>query len=335
MKYSGWRTSMNLNEEYRPKTFDDVVGQDSIIDALRHDVKDPKPAYLFCGSSGCGKSTVQRIFSRSINAEIYEIDSGMCSAEDMEKILADAKVRPLIKDRKVIVFEEVHLLSNSSVSKLLLVAENPPKHLVFILCTTEVDKVPRTIFNRCKVYEFKPIDSGAIQNRLRFICDRGGFKYDEKALGVVSKMARGSMRQAIAYLEQCSYRDITLANVKETLMADTYDSYFNLLFNVLDRNVASIVSTIQCIANARIFIEQFFVFILDVNIYVLTQDFDMIDIPEAYKEELDGLTDKDIIVIKKIRDMMVILQYEGRNNPIIDKMFMAELIKISDPLTHT
>lgn len=321
---------MNLNEEYRPKTFNEVVGQDSIIDALRHDVKDPKPAYLFCGVSGVGKSCCQRIFARELNAEIYEIDSGMCSAEDMEKILSDAKVRPLTRDRKVIVFEESHLLSIQSVSKLLLVSENPPKHLVFILCTTEVDKVPKTIFNRCKVFEFQPIPKGAIQNRLQFICDRGGFKYDEKALGVVSKMARGSMRQAIAYLEQCSYRDITLSNVKETLMADTYDSYFNLLFNVLDKNIASIVSTIQCIANARIFIEQFFVFILDVNIYVLTKDFEMIDIPDAYREELDGLTDKDIIVIKKIRDMMVILQYEGRNNPIIDKMFMAELIRIVD-----
>lgn len=321
---------MNLNEEYRPRTFDEVVGQDSIIDALRHDVKDPKPAYLFCGGSGQGKSSCQKIFAKELNAEIYEIDSGMCSAEDMEKILADAKVRPLTKDRKVIVFEEAHLLSNSSVSKLLLVSENPPKHLVFILCTTEVDKVPKTIFNRCKVFEFQPIPKGCIQNRLQFICDRGGFKYDMNALGVVSKMARGSMRQAIAYLEQCSYRDITLSNVKETLMADTYDSYFNLLFNVLDKNVASIVSTIQCIANARIFIEQFFVFILDVNIYVLTQDFDMIDIPGAYKEELDGLSATDVAVIKKIRDMMVILQYEGRNNPIIDKMFMAELIKIVD-----
>ena len=326
---------MNLNEEYRPKTFDDVVGQDSIVDALRHDVKDPKPAYLFCGGSGQGKTSIQRIFAKELNAEIYEIDSGMCSAEDMEKILADAKVRPLTKDRKVIVFEESHLLSIQSVSKLLLHIEKVPSYLVFILCTTEVDKVPRTIFNRCKVFEFQPIPKGCIQNRLQFICDRGGFKYDMNALGVVSKMARGSMRQAIAYLEQCSYRDITLANVKETLMADTYDSYFNLLFNVLDKNVASIVSTIQCISNARIFIEQFFVFILDVNIYVLTKDFEMIDIPEAYKEELDGLSATDVVVIKKIRDMMVILQYEGRNNPIIDKMFMAELIRISDPSTHT
>lgn len=326
---------MNLNEEYRPKTFDEVVGQDSIIDALRHDVKDPKPAYLFCGSSGAGKSTVQRIFSRSINAEVYEIDSGMCSAEDMEKILSDAKVRPLTKDRKVLVFEELHLLSNSSVSKLLLVSENPPKHLVFILCTTEVDKVPRTIFNRCKVYEFKPIDSGAIQNRLRFICDRGGFKYDEKALGVVSKMARGSMRQAVAYLEQCSYRDITLSNIKETLMADTYDNYFNMLFHVLDKDIVSVISDIQSIVNAQTYIEQFFSFILDVNIYVLTKDFDMVDIPEAYKEELDGLMDADITIIKMVRDMLVDLQYYGRNNPIVDKLFLAELAKIINPSTLT
>lgn len=326
---------MNLNEEYRPKTFDEVVGQYSIIDALRHDVKDPKPAYLFCGVSGVGKSCCQRIFARELNAEVYEIDSGMCSAEDMEKILSDAKVRPLTKDRKVIVFEESHLLSVSSVSKLLLVSEKPPKHLVFILCTTEVDKVPRTIFNRCKVYEFKPIDSGAIQNRLRFICDRGGFKYDEKALGVVSKMARGSMRQAVAYLEQCSYRDITLSNIKETLMADTYDNYFNMLFHVLDKDIIHVISDIQSIVNAQTYIEQFFSFILDVNIYVLTKDFEMVDIPEAYKEELDGLSATDIAVIKKIRDMMVMLQYEGRNNPIVDKLFLAELTKIIDPPSHT
>ena len=319
---------MNLNEEYRPKTFDEVVGQDSIIEALRHDVKDPKPAYLFCGGSGQGKTSIQRIFARELNAEIYEIDSGMCSAEDVEKILADSKIRPLTKDRKVIVWEECHLLSQIAISKLLLHIEKVPSYLVFILCTTEVDKVPRTIFNRCKVYEFKPIDSGAIQNRLRFICDRGGFKYDEKALGAVSKMARGSMRQAIAYLEQCSYRDITLANIKETLMADTYDNYFNMLFHVLDKDVVNIIQDIQCIANAQTYVEQFFSFILDVNIYVLTKDFDMIDIPEAYKEELDGLTSTDVVVIKKIRDMLVDLQYYGRNNPIIDKLLLAELTKV-------
>lgn len=319
---------MNLNEEYRPKTFGEVVGQDSIIEALRHDVKDPKPAYLFCGGTGVGKSGCSRIFAREIGGLIHEIDSGSCSAEDMKNILEATKTRPIGHSRIVLIIDECHLLSIQTVSKLLVTIECPPKHLVFILCTTEVDKVPRTIFNRCKVYEFKPIDSGAIQNRLRFICDRGGFKYDEKALGAVSKMARGSMRQAIAYLEQCSYRDITLANIKETLMADTYDNYFNMLFHVLDKDVVNIIQDIQCITNAQTYVEQFFSFILDVNIYVLTKDFDMIDIPEAYKEELDGLTSTDIVVIKKIRDMLVDLQYYGRNNPIIDKLLLAELTKI-------
>ena len=148
-------------------------------------------------------------------------------------------------------------------------------------------------------------------------------------------MARGSMRQAVAYLEQCSYRDITLANIKETLMADTYDNYFNMLFHVLDKDIISVISDIQSIVNAQTYIEQFFSFILDVNIYVLTKDFDMIDIPEAYKEELDGLTDADVTIIKKIRDMMVDLQYYGRNNPIVDKLLLAELTKIIDPPSHT
>lgn len=147
-------------------------------------------------------------------------------------------------------------------------------------------------------------------------------------------MARGSMRQAVAYLEQCSYRDITLSNIKETLMADTYDNYFNMLFHVLDKDIVSVVSDIQSIVNAQTYIEQFFSFILDVNIYVLTKDFEMVDIPEAYKEELDGLSATDVAVIKKIRDMMVILQYEGRNNPIVDKLFLAELTKIIDPPSH-
>lgn len=326
---------MNLNEEYRPKTFDEVVGQDSIIDALRHDIKDPKPAYLFCGPSGTAKTSTSRIFAKEINALVYEVDTASNnSAEAMRNLIENVKQRPLSHDRIVVILDEFHCASQQATQALLITLECPPKHLVFILCTTEVDKVPRTIFNRCKVYEFKPIDSGAIQNRLRFICDRGGFKYDEKALGVVSKMARGSMRQAVAYLEQCSYRDITLSNIKETLMADTYDNYFNMLFHVLDKDIVSVVSDIQSIVNAQTYIEQFFSFILDVNIYVLTKDFEMVDIPEAYKEELDGLSATDVAVIKKIRDMMVILQYEGRNNPIVDKLFLAELTKIIDPPSH-
>lgn len=327
---------MNLNEEYRPKTFDEVIGQDSIIDALRHDVKDPKPAYLFCGSSGISKTTCARIFAKEINALVYEVDTASNnSAEAMRNLIENVKQRPLSHDRIVVILDEFHCASQQATQALLITLENPPKHLVFILCTTEVDKVPRTIFNRCKVYEFKPIDSGAIQNRLRFICDKGGFKYDEKALGVVSKMARGSMRQAVAYLEQCSYRDITLANIKETLMADTYDNYFNMLFHVLDKDIVHVISDIHNIVNAQTYIEQFFSFILDVNIYVLTKDFDMVDIPEAYKEELDGLTDSDITIIKRVRDMLVDLQYYGRNNPIVDKLFLAELAKIMNPSTLT
>lgn len=327
---------MNLNEEYRPKSFDEVVGQDSIIDALRHDVKDPKPAYLFCGSSGVSKTTCARIFAKEINALVYEVDTASNnSAEAMRNLIENVKQRPLSHDRIVVILDEFHCASQQATQALLITLECPPKHLVFILCTTEVDKVPRTIFNRCKVYEFKPIDSGAIQNRLRFICDRGGFKYDEKALGVVSKMARGSMRQAVAYLEQCSYKDITLANIKETLMADTYDNYFNMLFHVLDKDIVHVISDIQSIVNAQTYIEQFFSFILDVNIYVLTKDFDMIDIPEAYKEELEGLTDSDITIIKRVRDMMVDLQYYGRNNPIVDKLLLAELAKIINPSSLT
>lgn len=325
---------MNLNEEYRPKTFDEVVGQDSIIDALRYDVKDPKPAYLFCGPSGTAKTSTSRIFAKEINALVYEVDTASNnSAEAMRNLIENVKQRPLSHDRIVVILDEFHCASQQAAQALLITLECPPKHLVFILCTTEVDKVPRTIFNRCKVYEFKPIDSGAIQNRLRFICDRGGFKYDEKALGAVSKMARGSMRQAVAYLEQCSYRDITLANIKETLMADTYDNYFNMLFHVLDKDIVHVISDIHSIVNAQTYIEQFFSFILDVNIYVLTKDFEMVDIPEAYKEELDGLTDSDVTIIKRVRDMMVDLQYYGRNNPIVDKLFLAELTKIMNPPT--
>lgn len=327
---------MNLNEEYRPKTFNEVVGQDSIIDALRHDVKDPKPAYLFCGQSGTAKTSTARIFAKEINALVYEVDTASNnSAEAMRNLIENVKQRPLSHDRIVVILDEFHCASQQATQALLITLECPPKHLVFILCTTEVDKVPKTIFNRCKVFEFQPIPKGAIQNRLQFICDRGGFKYDMNALGVVSKMARGSMRQAVAYLEQCSYRDITLSNIKETLMADTYDNYFNMLFHVLDKDIVHVISDIQSIVNAQTYIEQFFSFILDVNIYVLTKDFDMIDIPEAYKEELDGLSVTDITIIKKIRDMMVILQYEGRNNPIVDKLFLAELTKIIDPPSHT
>ncbi len=230
----------SLYRKYRPLTFDSVVGQQHIVSTLEHAVAEGRlsHAYLFCGPRGTGKTTMARILAKSLlcqgaeaaratgasgcmpdgtcpeceaiaagtHPDVYELDAASRTGVDnvREEIIGSVNFAPVRGAYKVYIIDEVHMLTAAAFNALLKTLEEPPSHVVFILCTTDPQKILETILSRCQRFDFHRISNDDIVKRLRFICEQEGFAFDEAALEIVARHARGGMRDALSTLEQLS-----------------------------------------------------------------------------------------------------------------------------------
>ena len=234
----------SLYRTYRPLTFDDVVGQQHVVSTLMHAVTEGRisHAYLFCGPRGTGKTTMARILAKSLLCEraagdvdgaegmepvgclpdgtcaecraiaegthpdVYELDAASRTGVDnvREEIINSVSFAPVRGRYKIYIIDEVHMLSTAAFNALLKTLEEPPSHVVFVLCTTDPQKLPETILSRCQRFDFRRISNEDIVARMRYICEQEGFAYDEEALDIVARHARGGMRDALSALEQLS-----------------------------------------------------------------------------------------------------------------------------------
>lgn len=219
-----------LYRQWRPDNFDDVVGQDAIVQTLKNQIKTGRigHAYLFSGSRGTGKTTTAKIFARAVNCidpvdaspcnqcqvctemstesfmDIFEIDAASNNGVDEIRDLRD-KVRypPTVGRYKVYIIDEVHMLSTSAFNALLKTLEEPPNHVIFILATTEPHKLPATILSRCQRYNFRRITSKVIVDRMKIICSEINVTVDDEGLFTIARWAEGGMRDALSLLDQC------------------------------------------------------------------------------------------------------------------------------------
>ena len=230
----------SLYRKYRPLTFESVVGQQHIVSTLEHAVSEGRlgHAYLFCGPRGTGKTTMARILSKALLCEgaeaaratgasgcmacgscpeceaiaagthpdVYELDAASRTGVDnvREEIINSVNFAPVRGAYKVYIVDEVHMLTTQAFNALLKTLEEPPSHVVFVLCTTDPQKLPETILSRCQRFDFHRISNEDIVGRMRFICEQEGFSYDDEALEIVARHARGGMRDALSTLEQLS-----------------------------------------------------------------------------------------------------------------------------------
>ena len=220
-----------LYRQYRPLTFDDVVGQEAAVTALRQSVISKKlaHAYLFCGQHGTGKTTIAKIFARSVNCEhpvngnpcnecptckgilngtildVTEMDAASNNGvDDIRPILQEVNFAPTRTTYKVYIIDEVHMLSKGAFNALLKTIEEPPKHVIFLFATTESDKIPATIISRCQRYDFKRIPIELISGRLREVCGKSGIKASDDALRLIASRSDGALRDALSLLDQIS-----------------------------------------------------------------------------------------------------------------------------------
>lgn len=330
----------SLATKYRPQTLEEVVGQDSIKKILSRQIqlKEFKNCYLFNGASGCGKTTCARILANAINegkGSPIEIDAASNNGVDnVKELVKSANERSLDSKYKIYIIDECHSLTTQAWQAFLKCIEEPPKFTIFIFCTTEKNKVPDTIKNRCQVFNFNRISHNEILKRLIYICKEEGFTNFEESCEYISKISNGQVRDAVANLEKCaSYNtDLKIENVLNALGDYSYSTYFILLNALLDGNDQQILSVIDIVytegADLKLFVEQFLDFCLDVSKYCIFKSIQAIKIPSTMIEELNRCTCFNDAIkyyryyVSKLLDLKNMLKTDINPKSTIDVMFL-------------
>lgn len=329
-----------LAVKYRPKTFDDVVEQQAIKDILTDQIKTGtfQHSYLFCGPAGCGKTTAARIFANDINGgkgNPIEVDAASNNGVDnVREIIDGARRKSLDSDYKVYIIDECHMLSTGAWNAMLKLLEEPPKTTVFIMCTTDPQKIPATILSRVQRYNFSKISLNNIVNRLKYIIsaeEEQVYTYTEEAVQYIAKLADGGMRDSITMLDKCLslHPDLTIESVVKALGTVDYNTHFDLLFKLETGVKDSAIKLIEDVYNSgkdlKQFIKQFQYFVLDVCKYKMFNDFQYVSIPALpeYKQKLeDEDLDLALSVLEWVRQLNSDIKWESNPKAIAQTAVM-------------
>jgi len=245
--------------KYRPQTFKDVVGQSSITNTLLNAIENNHlaQALLFCGPRGVGKTTCARILAKKINQDgterededfafnIFELDAASNnSVDDIRSLIDQVRIPPQTGKYKVYIIDEVHMLSQSAFNAFLKTLEEPPKHAIFILATTEKHKIIPTILSRCQIFDFKRITVKDASEYLKYIAEQQGIQAEESALHIIAQKADGAMRDALSIFDRVvsfSGKELTRKAVTENLNVLDYDIYFSATDLILENNIPELL----------------------------------------------------------------------------------------------
>ena len=270
-----------LYRKYRPKNFDEVVGQEHITATLKQEIASGRigHAYLFTGSRGTGKTSCSKIIAKAVNCpnqhdgnpcgvcavcrgiddgsvlDVTEIDAASNNGVDnIRQLREEANFTPAQVSYRVYIIDETHMLSVGAFNALLKIMEEPPEHVIFILATTEVHKIPATILSRCQRFDFKRISPSVIAARVRWVCEQEGIQIEPEAADLIARLAEGGMRDALSLLDVCrsnarsgddSTEKITLEHVRQSAGLAVSDSLFAVADAVLRRDVPAVLQEID------------------------------------------------------------------------------------------
>ncbi|MCD8104234.1 MAG: DNA polymerase III subunit gamma/tau [Lachnospiraceae bacterium] len=314
-----------LYRKFRPSTFDEVKGQDPIVKTLTNQIRAGRlgHAYLFCGTRGTGKTSVAKIFAKAVNCEhpaegnpcnecptcraiaagssmnVIEIDAASNNGvDDVRQIREEVAYSPTEGRYKVYIIDEVHMLSNQAFNALLKTLEEPPSYVIFILATTEVQRIPVTILSRCQRYDFHRISQDTILARLQELAAAEQVDAEEKALRYIARKGDGSLRDAVSLLDQCIAfylgETLTYDRALEVLGAVDTDVYSRLLRTILQDDVAGAIQTLESLIRQGRDLTQFvsdFTWYLR-NLLLLKSSDDMEDVLDVSTENLARLREE-------------------------------------------
>ena len=350
-----------LYRKWRPAVFEDVCGQDAIVTTLKNQIAADRigHAYLFCGTRGTGKTTLAKIFARAVNCEhaaerggspcnecavcrsilsessmnVFEIDAASNnSVEDIRRIKEEVEYPPVEGRFKVYIIDEVHMLSTSAFNALLKTLEEPPAYVIFILATTDPQKVPATILSRCQRYDFKRIPSSVIAARLSELCAAEGKKAEDRAISYIAKCADGSMRDALSLLDRCfsflGDRELSYKDTLEVLGAADITVFSELYRAICSGDIETALRTVaDTVAGGR----EIAPFVNDLiwylrNVLLSMSAGDASDILDASEENLRrfrqdaGLADKKrlIHIMSRIAELSNRLRFAPQKRTLLE-----------------
>jgi len=336
----------SLYRKYRPSNFEDVYGQQFIIKTLNNAIENNKisHAYLFTGTRGTGKTTIAKIFAKMVNCldmqdnipcgkceiclkentdeipDIIEIDAASNNGVDeIRELKNKIKLVPVMCKYKVYIIDEVHMLSTGAFNALLKTLEEPPAHVIFILATTEPQKLPITIISRCQRFDFKKIAIEDIYNRLKYISNKENININDDALLEISKMSDGAMRDAIGTLDQVSsYADnlITIDDIYTLKGSISTNLLFDLTMNYVNRDFENMLNIIE-----QVYVE-------GKNFYLIVDDMLMLFRNVLInKKARKYFLNKDVLLKDEIEKISEILDISSVENIIIKFEELSKNIK--------
>ena len=338
-----------LYRKYRPKTFDEVYGQHAIVQTLTNQIKTNRiaHAYLFCGPRGTGKTSIAKIFAKAINCsnpnngspclqckccqetaqglnvDIIEIDAASNNGVDnIRELIEESRYRPQHGKYKVYIIDEVHMLSNSAFNALLKTLEEPTGNTIFILATTEVHKVPPTIFSRCQIYNFKLLTNEEIVKALQDILTNEGYSWDNNdTLFHIAKLAKGGLRDAFSILDQC-----LIYITSNTLIIDDVKTVFGEI------EITSIIDMAKAIQESNV--EKLLEIIHNNEQEGNSLSNICLGLYDYYKEEYLHNPDIDIQIYQRYMYILAELSEKMKynNNRIV---FEIEMIRLCKPQMNT
>ena len=355
--------NLALYREFRPKSFDEVVGQDFIIKTLKNQIKTDRltHAYLFCGPRGTGKTSTAKIFAKAvncthsndgnpcsmcaecvalseINTDIIEIDAASNNrVEEIRDLREKVNFPPVIGKYKVYIIDEVHMLTDSAFNALLKTLEEPPKHVIFILATTEVHKLPATILSRLTRFDFKLLPINVLVEHLKNIFDSKNIKYDDKSLHLIAKAGEGSVRDMLSIADSvasfCDY-DINFKMAESVIGLSDKDSIKDILLAIVNKDInklfVSVKNSLGAGKNIQVLCKEMADFIKNlVMIKAGVEDFAVLDImPGEYADYLNLANKFEIGYLKRAFNKFALIELDLKYSLNPENLFESTCLSL-------